>query len=51
MEDRCLGIEVTYNVDQPVAKSYFQPKLGNSLNYMPLLQVAVIAKLNEKLLN
>ena len=27
MDDKCLGIEATYNVDQPVVKSYFQPKL------------------------
>ena len=25
--DLYLGIEATYNVDQAVAKSYFQPKL------------------------
>ena len=27
MGDSCLGIEATYNVDQMVAKSYFQSKL------------------------
>ena len=26
-DDECLGIEATYNVGQPVAKSYFQFKL------------------------
>ena len=26
-EDYCLGIEATYNVDQPVVKYYFQTKL------------------------
>ena len=27
MEDQYLGIEATYNVDQAVAKYYFQSKL------------------------
>ena len=27
MDDKCFGTEAMYNVDQPVAKSYFQPKL------------------------